>query len=102
MEEELYDEFGNYIGPEVNDSDDQNSTVSLFCEFKGLMSSKRKKRRIGIWTKMRRVGNLKSVVPYEIEADEEPKATNEHTYENAVTLYEDKKYYPDAEDVCFL
>ena len=22
-----------------------------------------------------------------------------HTYENAVTLYEDKKYYPDAEEV---
>lgn len=24
---------------------------------------------------------------------------NTRTYENAVTLYEDKKYYPDAEEV---
>lgn len=29
MEEENYDEFGNYIGPEINDSDETNETVSV-------------------------------------------------------------------------
>ena len=32
-------------------------------------------------------------------AEEEPEDTTIRTYENAVTLYEDKQYYPDAEDV---
>ena len=34
-----------------------------------------------------------------LEAEEEPQYTTIRTYENAVTLYEDKQYYPDAEDV---
>ena len=29
MEEGNYDEFGNYIGPEINDSDETNETVSV-------------------------------------------------------------------------
>ena len=29
MEEENYDEFGNYIGPEITDSDETNETVSV-------------------------------------------------------------------------
>ena len=29
MEEENYDEFGNYIGPEINDSDETNETVGM-------------------------------------------------------------------------
>ena len=33
------------------------------------------------------------------EAEAEPEDSNIRTYENAVTLYEDKQYYPDAEDV---
>lgn len=34
-----------------------------------------------------------------VEMEEEPEENTVHTYENAVTLYEDKKYYPDAEEV---
>ena len=34
-----------------------------------------------------------------VEAEEEQEDSNILTYENAVTLYEDKQYYPDAEDV---
>ena len=30
MEEELYDEFGNYIGPEVKDSEEESVSVSRF------------------------------------------------------------------------
>lgn len=29
MDEELYDEFGNYIGPEINDSDEGSVLVGL-------------------------------------------------------------------------
>ena len=34
-----------------------------------------------------------------VEAEEEQEDSNIRTYENAVTLYEDKQYYLDAEDV---
>lgn len=36
----------------------------------------------------------------DIEEEEEEVEDNMRTYENAVVLYEDKKYYPDAEEVC--
>ena len=29
MDEELYDEFGNYIGPEINDSEDESLSVGI-------------------------------------------------------------------------
>ena len=29
MDEELYDEFGNYIGPEINDSEDGSLSVGI-------------------------------------------------------------------------
>lgn len=35
-----------------------------------------------------------------LEEEQEEVDDNVRTYENAVTLYEDKKYYPDAEEVC--
>ena len=35
----------------------------------------------------------------DIEEEEEEVEDNMRTYENAVVLYEDKKYYPDAEEV---
>lgn len=34
-----------------------------------------------------------------LEEEQEEVDDNVRTYENAVTLYEDKKYYPDAEEV---
>ena len=39
---------------------------------------------------------------YVIEEEQEEEDTTVRTYENAVTLYEDKKYYPDAEEVGLL
>ena len=30
MEDDLYDEFGNYIGPEMNDSDEGSMSVCRF------------------------------------------------------------------------
>ena len=30
MEEDLYDEFGNYIGPEMNDSEEGSMSVGGF------------------------------------------------------------------------
>ena len=64
-----------------------------------LSCSKRKRRRTGIWKRIFLVGNgIKSEFLC-LEAEEGAEDTNVRTYENAVTLYEDKQYYPDAEDV---
>lgn len=30
MEQELYDEFGNYIGPEMQESEEENVSVDVF------------------------------------------------------------------------
>lgn len=30
MEDDLYDEFGNYIGPEMNDSEGESMSVGRF------------------------------------------------------------------------
>jgi U5 small nuclear ribonucleoprotein component len=71
MDENLYDEFGNYIGPEVEDDEDEEDEDWL--------------------------GGL--------EGDEEPKdesamdVDQEKGADRSVVLHEDKKYYPDAEEV---
>ena len=64
-----------------------------------LSCSKRKRRRTGIWKRIFRVRKRINSEFLCLEAEEEAEDTNVRTYENAVTLYEDKQYYPDAEDV---
>lgn len=64
-----------------------------------LSCSKRKRRRTGIWRRIFRVRKRINSEFLYLEAEEEAEDTNVRTYENAVTLYEDKQYYPDAEDV---
>ena len=63
-----------------------------------MRNSRRKRRRTGTWTTQIRVRSGFANGSC-LEADEEPEDTTIRTYENAVTLYEDKQYYPDAEDV---
>jgi U5 small nuclear ribonucleoprotein component len=72
MEENLYDEFGNYIGPEMEDDEEEEDDDWL--------------------------GGL--------EGDEERKGDDdamdveqEKGADRSVILHEDKKYYPDAEEV---
>ena len=42
---------------------------------------------------------FKSSIGNDVEVEEEEAEDNMRSYENAVVLYEDKKYYPDAEEV---
>eukprot|EP00891_Asterochloris_glomerata_P001190 jgi/Astpho2/1190/e_gw1.00022.32.1_t len=76
MDEELYDEFGNYVGPELPDSDEVQMTDML-----------------GHLLTAPFAGDEADGVP--MEEDEE----QEENLETAVVLHEDKKYYPTAEEV---
>ncbi len=71
MEEDLYDEFGNYIGPDVDEEDE---------EVEGQ----------GGWMDDEMAREDEEPVP--MEEEEEPRGQQ-------VVLYEDKKYYPTAEEV---
>ena len=42
---------------------------------------------------------FKTLYGNDVEEEEEEVEDTMRTYENAVVLYEDKKYYPDAEEV---
>ena len=84
MDEDLYDEFGNYIGPEIDDSGDEEEETDFDDEGEALR--------------------------YENEADYEEQGVilsdggadrsgNMMRDENRIILHEDKKYYPDADEV---
>ena len=68
MEENLYDEFGNYVGPEIDDDEEEEDEDWL----EGLDDTGK--------------------------ADEDMEVDAEKG-SGAVVLHEDKKYYPDAEEV---
>jgi U5 small nuclear ribonucleoprotein component len=72
MEENLYDEFGNYVGPEIDDEEEDEDEDWL----DGLDAGK---------------GDDDDAVDMDVDAE---KGTD-----RAVVLHEDKKYYPDAEEV---
>ena len=74
----LYDEFGNYIGPEVDESgsEDEGSDLGFRDE--------------GYEGEIRQFGG-ELVNRDEMEVGDED--------ENRIVLHEDKKYYPDAEEV---
>ena len=59
----------------------------------------KKKRTIGTWKKICKVRKLFFLLLIVLEEEAEEVDENVRTYENAVVLYEDKKYYPDAEEV---
>ena len=60
---------------------------------------KKKKKIIGIWKKICKVRIITLLKINALEEEAEEVDENVRTYENAVVLYEDKKYYPDAEEV---
>ncbi|ETL92310.1 hypothetical protein L917_09362, partial [Phytophthora nicotianae] len=77
MEESLYDEFGNYIGPELHSSEDESSSGSESDAASDHESE-----------------------PEVDDAGRQVDALALHNDEdNAIVLHEDKQYYPDASDV---
>ena len=79
MDENLYDEFGNYIGPELEDEDDDDEEEDNF------------------------LGGLQEAPEEEEEEGPGPEGMDvdgmEEVAERQIILHEDKKYYPDAEEV---
>jgi 116 kDa U5 small nuclear ribonucleoprotein component len=69
MDLDLYDEFGNYIGPDLDDEDEESSEDELPVQ-----------------------EGMKQV-------DDGEREEEEQLYQNQIVLHEDKKYYPSAEEV---
>jgi 116 kDa U5 small nuclear ribonucleoprotein component len=82
MEDELYDEFGNYIGPEFDESDDEDHDEGDGEENNQQLMS------------LQHGSNQSSSL---MELDEHSGGGGD--YESRIILHEDKKYYPDSEEV---
>src|SRR3546814_1007430 len=78
MEEDLYDEFGNYVGPQLADSDEED------FEPQDLVEDEARYDVFG--------GAL-------MEVGEGFQEAEQGEDENRIVLHEDKKYYPDASEV---
>ena len=79
MSEQLYDEFGNYIGPELDDDMDEGDDEDLIYGQGGEELCKGESGdQIASWEGGSRGGQ-----------DDEDR----------IVLHENKKYYPDAEEV---
>jgi len=98
MDEDLYDEFGNYIGPELGSdesdaSEDEESEEEVERQepMRGGMDVEDGGDAWGAGVRDRE----RLLTAGAGEAEEEAK----EDYSQAIVLHEDKKYYPDAEEV---
>jgi len=82
-DEDLYDEFGNYIGPDLEDSDAEYEQENRFPDEMG--------------------GNEdvydRQLVERDLNGDDSSNAMNVDEGAGRIVLHEDKKYYPDAAEV---
>ncbi|KAI9591912.1 P-loop containing nucleoside triphosphate hydrolase protein [Syncephalis fuscata] len=89
MDDSLYDEFGNYLGPDLPSSDDEGSDMEQH------------NARVG-GRRMETDYDMVDVDEEEVEAEERSTTAlvrMEDIPANQVILHEDKKYYPTAEEV---
>ena len=100
MEADLYDEFGNYIGPELDSDDDED----------GLDAEDRDVDEVLLFTSTNTFnvyvvfthayhGNNSVFMQGDDDEDEEPADADDDVPGMEVVLHEDKKYYPTAEEV---
>uniref|UniRef100_A0A0G4G840 Tr-type G domain-containing protein n=1 Tax=Chromera velia CCMP2878 TaxID=1169474 RepID=A0A0G4G840_9ALVE len=83
MDDSLYDEFGNYIGGDLDDDDDGLGREEYHLrDDPGKLYPDEEERR-----------GAAEMVDMGMSMEEEPVA------DRSITLYEDKQFYPDAEDV---
>ena len=90
MDDNLYDEFGNYIGPEISDDDSDDEVDE---------SEDEDEAEADEWEENapaqgQPAGNAGGAAQLTNGAD-----TEEPVGANAIVLHEDKQYYPDAEEV---
>lgn len=87
--EELYDEFGNYVGPDRSDSDSDSLQLPEIPKGKGEENNSHKPDLSGANLQHGRAES--DLVPSEAQAQGESS--------KAIVLAEDKQYYPSAEEV---
>ena len=80
--EDLYDEFGNYVGPPLSDDDEEEESQEEYDETMA-EAEERANERLAF-----------------IEGAEDPEnGVEDDEIGQQVVLHEDKKYYPDAAEV---
>lgn len=111
METDLYDEFGNYIGPELDSDEDEDVEAEDrdAAEVKELLNLNEHAYVRKIFYQLNlcllRVNSLtfmecvRSLQADEDEEDEDQVDGDEDGGGMEVVLHEDKKYYPTAEEV---
>lgn len=82
MDENLYDEFGNYIGPEFDESSDEEEEEEEVFEQGDGLDEHGERLGDGSGGELVAAGDVMDVED-----------------ENRIILHEDKKYYPDADEV---
>ncbi|KAL1926710.1 hypothetical protein VTP01DRAFT_5605 [Rhizomucor pusillus] len=91
MDDQLYDEFGNYIGPDLEDEDEDLELEEEEQQVHGFETTPAREE--------------KEEEAAEEGADREPRAEEsalmqiDDIPQNQIVLHEDKKYYPSAEEV---
>ena len=85
MDANLYDEFGNYVGPEMGSSDDDDDVARR--------DESRDDRAAAATNAAREDAHDAS------DASEDDAMDDDDLNASAITLAEDKKYYPTAEEV---
>lgn len=104
MEADLYDEFGNYIGPELDSDDDEDDLDAEDRDVDEVLSKSCGKsyyQVICAYLQYEHIRhNNKSVFAQgDEDDDDEPADADEDVPGMEVVLHEDKKYYPTAEEV---
>lgn len=82
MDENLYDEFGNYIGPEFDESSEEEEEEDVEFEQENGVDEHGERLEQGSGGQLVAAGDAMDVED-----------------ENRIILHEDKKYYPDADEV---
>lgn len=89
MDDDLYDEFGNFIGPELSDDEDEAQEV-------GGQYASTSARLPGYEDEEEEDGALQEDGDVEMQDDDDDDRAGPS---NAVVLMEDKKYYPTANEI---
>lgn len=101
MDSDLYDEFGNYVGPELDSDDDEDSDIEQYNGNNHLDddddgNTNEAENKVRYWLGVLfsnfflHSQELISIEDVEDDGNEE---------EMQVVLHEDKKYYPTAEEI---
>lgn len=98
MEEDLYDEFGNYIGPEIR-AGDYDSDEDHPRKNKSSDDEEQSSEVVVSKSKFLNYGSRKQDGEQRHRADEVMEDDESYKGGYQVVLHEDKQYYPDAEKI---